>query len=372
MSGLSTLYKDTLKRWDTITDISLDTKEFTEAKTNVASDPMNNQYCYDLIKAGNDIYKTHLSKYSSYHKKMMDAKKEIENAYNLNRHSTKLQEGLHNYNEDLNNQMKKMNELNSVIRRNNELMDVLQAEMIHANKQSEHKQSEHKQSEHKQSEHKQSEHKHISISEYKNSDKEYYDKVLTGIYSKANAKSYGDLMDMLQAETNEEYNHGNYNHGNIEYKDVRDDYITKLTGICALDEQTTKLDDLTPDKATTSRIKQMTTIQKEALSIFTKKNHDYGDSFATYGPIGVIVRIGDKIQRLQSITRKGITMVNDESIRDTLMDLHNYCAMAIMLMDEDNVSSTIETSLLLNTNENIVICEPGIGTYTIDDLQRQG
>ena len=31
MSGLSTLYKDTLKRWDTITDISLDTKEFTEA-----------------------------------------------------------------------------------------------------------------------------------------------------------------------------------------------------------------------------------------------------------------------------------------------------------------------------------------------------
>jgi hypothetical protein len=243
-------------------------------------------------------------------------------------------------------------------------MDVLQAEMIHANKQSEHKQSEHKQSEHKNNEY-----KHISISEYKNSDKEYYDKVLTGIYSKANAKSYGDLMDMLQAETNEEYNHGNYKHGNykhgnIEYKDVRDDYITKLTGICALDEQTTKLDDLTPDKATTSRIKQMTTIQKEALSIFTKKNHDYGDSFATYGPTGVIVRIGDKIQRLHSITRKGIAMVNDESIRDTLMDLHNYCAMAIMLMDEDK-----DKSSLLNTN---VICEPGLGFYTVGDLQRQG
>jgi hypothetical protein len=155
---------------------------------------------------------------------------------------------------------------------------------------------------------------------------------------------------------------------------------TKLTGICALDEKTTNLNDLIPDNVNAfgnvqnKRVNQMTTIQKEALSIFTKKNHDYGDSFATYGPTGVIVRIGDKIQRLQSITRKGITMVNDESIRDTLMDLHNYCAMAIMLMDEDkdNVSSTIETSLLLNTNENIVICEPGIGTYTIDDLQRQG
>ena len=27
-------------------------------------------------------------------------------------------------------------------------------------------------------------------------------------------------------------------------------------------------------------------------------------------------------------------MVNDESLRDTLIDLHNYSAMAVMLMDE--------------------------------------
>ena len=29
-----------------------------------------------------------------------------------------------------------------------------------------------------------------------------------------------------------------------------------------------------------------------------------------------------------------ITLVDDESIRDTLIDLHNYAAMAIMLLDE--------------------------------------
>ena len=76
----------------------------------------------------------------------------------------------------------------------------------------------------------------------------------------------------------------------------------------------------------------------EALAIckdiFNKKNKDYGDAFATYGPVGVLVRIGDKIQRLQNITSKGINLVHDESIRDTLIDLHNYAAMAIMLMDE--------------------------------------
>jgi hypothetical protein len=28
-------------------------------------------------------------------------------------------------------------------------------------------------------------------------------------------------------------------------------------------------------------------------------------------------------------------MVSDEQLRDTLIDLHNYAAMAIMLLDED-------------------------------------
>ena len=82
------------------------------------------------------------------------------------------------------------------------------------------------------------------------------------------------------------------------------------------------------------RVKQLDVIQLEARTLFQKKNSDYGDAFATYGPIGVLVRIGDKIQRLQSIDKKGITLVEDEKLRDTLIDLHNYAAMAIMLMDE--------------------------------------
>ena len=85
------------------------------------------------------------------------------------------------------------------------------------------------------------------------------------------------------------------------------------------------------------RPKQLFAVQQEALELFKKKNKDYGDSFATYGPIGVIVRIGDKISRLNSITKNGINMVNDESLRDTLIDLHNYSAMAVMLMDENSL-----------------------------------
>ena len=42
----------------------------------------------------------------------------------------------------------------------------------------------------------------------------------------------------------------------------------------------------------------------------------------------------DKIQRSLSITKSGVNLVNDEGIRDTLLDLHNYAAMALMLLDE--------------------------------------
>ena len=80
------------------------------------------------------------------------------------------------------------------------------------------------------------------------------------------------------------------------------------------------------------RIEQMMRIQNEALILFRKKNADYGDAFAQFGIIGVLMRIEDKIQRALSITRNGITIVDDESIRDTLLDLHNYAAMGLMLL----------------------------------------
>jgi hypothetical protein len=84
-----------------------------------------------------------------------------------------------------------------------------------------------------------------------------------------------------------------------------------------------------------NRIIQMINVQNEAIELFKKKNADYGDAFANYGAIGVIVRMGDKIQRLVSITNKSVSLVGNESLRDTLIDLHNYAAMAIMLLDED-------------------------------------
>ncbi len=82
-------------------------------------------------------------------------------------------------------------------------------------------------------------------------------------------------------------------------------------------------------------------VQEEALDLFKQKNKDYGDSFATYGPVGVIVRMQDKINRLVSVSKTNVSLVKNESLRDTLIDLHNYSAMAIMLMDEKNDSTFV-------------------------------
>ena len=93
------------------------------------------------------------------------------------------------------------------------------------------------------------------------------------------------------------------------------------------------------------RIQQFSLVQSEGLELFKKKNADYGDAFANYGPVGVIVRMGDKIQRLVSVSNNKISLVNTESLRDTLIDLHNYAAMAILLLDEKSES-------LATTGEN--------------------
>ena len=84
----------------------------------------------------------------------------------------------------------------------------------------------------------------------------------------------------------------------------------------------------------TTRVEQMEKVQQEGLELFTRKNADYGDAFAKYGVIGVLMRIEDKIQRTLSITKSGVNLIESESIRDTMIDLHNYAAMAIMLLDE--------------------------------------
>lgn len=82
------------------------------------------------------------------------------------------------------------------------------------------------------------------------------------------------------------------------------------------------------------RVQQLEEIHKEALELFKRKNQDYGDAFADFGLIGILVRLNDKLKRAISITENSISLVEDEKIKDTLIDIHNYAAMGLMLANE--------------------------------------
>lgn len=72
---------------------------------------------------------------------------------------------------------------------------------------------------------------------------------------------------------------------------------------------------------------------------YAAKNHDYGNSFEQscnkFGIIAAIVRMGDKMNRLESLAVKRAE-VKDESIKDTLLDLANYAIMTVMWLNQQS------------------------------------
>ena len=79
-------------------------------------------------------------------------------------------------------------------------------------------------------------------------------------------------------------------------------------------------------------------ITEEMNALYERKNHDYGNSFSeTFRKLGIIsatTRMLDKMNRIVSIVTKDQQKVNDESLRDTLIDIANYAVMTIMEIDK--------------------------------------
>ena len=87
-----------------------------------------------------------------------------------------------------------------------------------------------------------------------------------------------------------------------------------------------------------NKVERHMDICKGLNEIYEQKNHDYGDSFHdTFVDEGMAmarIRLSDKLNRFKKLSREGSEQkVNDESIRDTLLDLANYAIMTVMEMD---------------------------------------
>ena len=88
-----------------------------------------------------------------------------------------------------------------------------------------------------------------------------------------------------------------------------------------------------------SKVEKHKKICEELNALYAKKNHDYGDSFhisfVEEGMSMPRIRLGDKFNRFKNLSRNNKQEVNDESIRDTLIDLANYAIMTILEMENE-------------------------------------
>lgn len=84
-------------------------------------------------------------------------------------------------------------------------------------------------------------------------------------------------------------------------------------------------------------VEKFTEITSNMAKTYAAKNHDYGNSFEQsldkFGLVASVVRLGDKMNRIESLTKKE-AQVKDESIKDTLLDIANYAIMTVMWMDK--------------------------------------
>ena len=74
-------------------------------------------------------------------------------------------------------------------------------------------------------------------------------------------------------------------------------------------------------------------ICEELTQIYYNKNQDYGDSFAIVRakvPDAIRVRLWDKMLRLDNLLSGADTLVQSETIEDTLKDMANYCLMELI------------------------------------------
>ena len=80
------------------------------------------------------------------------------------------------------------------------------------------------------------------------------------------------------------------------------------------------------------------TILEKMYQTYEAKNHDYSvdgksafeDGFETFGITSVAVRLNDKVHRLKAYAKKQEMLVDDETVKDTLIDTAVYSVLALV------------------------------------------
>jgi len=90
------------------------------------------------------------------------------------------------------------------------------------------------------------------------------------------------------------------------------------------------------DKVDDAFVADVWRIMDQAGNLLVRKHHDYGPKNIAHSPGGPLnglrVRIWDKVARINNLLDSGVKPSN-ESLRDSFLDLLNYSAIAMMVLD---------------------------------------
>jgi len=90
------------------------------------------------------------------------------------------------------------------------------------------------------------------------------------------------------------------------------------------------------DKVDAGFVADVWRIMDSAGNLLIRKHHDYGPKNIAHSPGGPLnglrVRMWDKIARINNLLDSGVKPSN-ESLRDSYLDLLNYSAIAMMVLD---------------------------------------
>ena len=80
-------------------------------------------------------------------------------------------------------------------------------------------------------------------------------------------------------------------------------------------------------------------VVKHLIDVYEAKNSDYGNSahrtYVEFGEVALVIRISDKLSRLNTLLTSGEQNVKDESVLDTIGDAITYLCMLCADMDCD-------------------------------------
>ena len=84
-------------------------------------------------------------------------------------------------------------------------------------------------------------------------------------------------------------------------------------------------------------IRDVWSILDQAGNLLIRKHHDYGPKNIAHSPGGALnglrVRMWDKVARINNLLDSNVSPSN-ESLRDSFLDLLNYSAIAMMVLDK--------------------------------------